>query len=65
VNTLTRLRQAQKRTFKAQRRLWLLQAAFWSTVGLASLAAVGAVVVRYRSRDTDGPPPPADGLPHL
>ena len=64
MDKLTRLRYAQKRVVKAQRRLVVAQALFWPTVMLASLGAVVAVV-RYRSRDTDGLPTPVDGLPHL
>jgi hypothetical protein len=65
VNTLTRLRHAQTRIFKAQRRLVLAQALFWPTVVLASVGAATAVVMRLRSRDTAGVPSPIDGLPHL
>ena len=65
MNTLTRLRHAQKRIFKAQRRVVLAQALFWPTVALTSLGAAAAVMVRLRSRDTAGVPSPIDGLPHL
>lgn len=65
MDTLTRVRHAQQRIFKAQRRLVLAQALFWPTVVLASLGAVTAAVVRYRSRETGGVPTPVDGLPHL
>ncbi|KUH82288.1 MULTISPECIES: hypothetical protein [unclassified Mycobacterium] len=68
METLTRARHAQKRIFRAQRRLWLLQAALWPTVALAGIGAVAALVMRYRGR-ADGPasavPSPTDGLPHL
>jgi hypothetical protein len=68
METLTRARHAQKRIFKAQRRLWLLQAALWPTLAVAGIGAVAAAVVRYRGR-ADGPvsavPSPTDGLPHL
>ncbi|HEX2213886.1 MAG TPA: hypothetical protein VHH12_10650 [Mycobacterium sp.] len=65
MDTLTRLRHTQKRIFKAQRRVWLAQAAFWPMVALVGVAAVAAVVVRHRSHDTAGLPMPVDGLPHL
>ncbi|MCT7658877.1 hypothetical protein [Mycobacterium deserti] len=64
MNTLSRLRRAEKRVLKAQRRVWLLQAAFWPTVVLAGLGAAGLLAVRLRSR-SDGPAQPVDGLPHL
>ncbi|ULE34562.1 hypothetical protein [Mycobacterium sp. IDR2000157661] len=64
MDTLTRVRHAQKRIFKAQRRVALGQALFWPTVALASLGAA-AVAARHRSRDTGGVPSPVDGLPHL
>ena len=65
MDTLTRVRHTQKRVFKAQRRLMVAQALFWPTVALASLGAVTAAVMRYRSRETAGVPSPIDGLPHL
>jgi len=58
VNTLTRLRHAQKRVFKAQRRLVLAQALFWPTVALTSLGAAAAVVVRLRGPAAAGVPSP-------
>ncbi|MCV7238479.1 hypothetical protein [Mycolicibacterium celeriflavum] len=68
METLTRARHARKRIFRAQRRLWLVQAALWPTLALAGIGAVAALVVRYRGR-ADGPaaavPSPTDGLPHL
>ncbi|MGE2722505.1 hypothetical protein [Mycolicibacterium celeriflavum] len=68
METLSRARRAQKRIFKVQRRVWLLQAAMWPTLALVGIGAVAAVVVRYRARaDEPGPaiPSPTDGLPHL
>ncbi|WP_231976789.1 hypothetical protein [Mycobacterium sp. E740] len=62
---MTRLRHAQKRIFKAQRRLVVAQALFWPTVVLASTGAVAAAVMRYRGRETENLPTPVDGLPHL
>ncbi|KUI19798.1 hypothetical protein AU193_07825 [Mycobacterium sp. GA-1285] len=68
METLSRARNAQKRIFKVQRRVWLMQAAVWPTLALAGIGAIAAVVVRYRGR-ADGPgtaiPSPTDGLPHL
>ncbi|SEH51979.1 hypothetical protein SAMN04489835_0884 [Mycolicibacterium rutilum] len=64
METLARARRAQKRIFKAQRRLWLLQAAAWPTVVLTGVGALAAVIVRYRNR-ADGSVTPVDGLPHL
>lgn len=65
MDTLTRLRHAQKRIFKAQRRLVLAQALFWPAVAVTSLGAAAAVLMRLRSRDAAGMPSPIDGLPHL
>lgn len=65
MDTLTRLRHAQKRIFTAQRRLVVAQALLWPTVVLASAGTVAAVVLRYRGRGVRGMPPPVDGLPHL
>ncbi|MCV7281612.1 hypothetical protein H7J88_18425 [Mycolicibacterium flavescens] len=66
MNTLARARNAQKRIFKAQRRLWLLQALAWPTLVLTGVGALAAVVVRYRRADgSTAVPAPVDGLPHL
>ncbi|WP_156616760.1 hypothetical protein [Mycobacterium sp. 852014-52144_SCH5372336] len=65
---MSRARNAQKRIFKVQRRVWLVQAAMWPTLALAGIGAVAVVIALYRRR-ADGPgtamPSPTDGLPHL
>lgn len=40
MNTLSRLRDVQRRVLKAQRRLWLLQASLWVTLVLTGVSAV-------------------------
>jgi nitrate reductase NapE component len=65
VDTLTRLRHAQKRISKAQRRIWLLQVALWPTVVVAGIGAVAAFAVWFRGRHADRLTQPVDGLPHL
>lgn len=64
TTTLTRLRHAEKRILKAQRRVALLQLAFWPTVVVGGLGAAALVAVRLRNRPHQHPQP-IDGLPHL
>jgi hypothetical protein len=65
MDTLTRLRHAQKRIFKVQRRVWLVQAAFWPTVVLAGLGAGALLFVRQRDkRQTSTPEQPVGGAHH-
>jgi hypothetical protein len=56
MKTLTRLRHAQKRIVRAQRRLWMLQAALWSALVLAGVSALGALAFWMRGRRTDDQP---------
>jgi hypothetical protein len=56
METLTRLRGAQKRIVRAQRRLWMLQAALWSALVLGGVSALGALAFWLRGRHADGQP---------
>jgi hypothetical protein len=66
MDTLTRLRHAQKRIFKVQRRVWLVQAAFWPTVVLVGFGAGALLFVRQRGkRPASTPEQPVDVAHHL
>ncbi|MEV3903502.1 hypothetical protein AB0K11_14350 [Mycobacterium sp. NPDC050551] len=54
MNTLSRLRDVQRRILKAQRRVWLLQASLWVTLVLTGLSAVvgGAWWLTHRRTET-------------
>jgi hypothetical protein len=65
MDTLTRLRRAEKRIVKAQRRVWLLQVAFWPALVLAGLGAATLLALRLRGRSGEDIVQPVDGLPHL
>lgn len=43
MDNLVRVRQARRRVVKVQRRMWLLQVAFWPAVALGFIAAASAV----------------------
>ncbi|HEX2284481.1 MAG TPA: hypothetical protein VHI10_06575 [Mycobacterium sp.] len=64
MGNLNRLRRVEKRIVKAQRRVWLLQAALWPTLVLAALGVIAVVTVRLRGR-RGGLAQPVDGVPHL
>jgi hypothetical protein len=53
MDNLVRLRQARDRVVKVQRRIWILQAAFWPVVVLSGIVIATAVARlawrRYRS----------------
>ena len=51
MDKLTRLKHAQQRIVKVQRRVWLAQALMWPTVIAAGMLGVGGLVwfLRYRS----------------
>jgi hypothetical protein len=53
MNNLTRLRRAERRIVKVQRRVWLAQALAWPTVIAAGAATVG-VLVWFLRRDAAG-----------
>jgi hypothetical protein len=42
MDNLVRLRQARRRVVTVQRRIWLLQVAFWPAVALGFIAAASA-----------------------
>jgi len=50
MNKLTRLRRAEQRVVKVQRRIWLAQVLAWPTVIAAGATAVGALVWFHRRR---------------
>jgi len=50
MNKLTRLRRAEQRVVKVQRRIWLAQVLAWPTVIAAGATAVGALVWFLRRR---------------
>ncbi|MFI5509085.1 hypothetical protein ACIA48_16565 [Mycobacterium sp. NPDC051804] len=53
MNKLTRLRRAEQRIVKVQRRIWLAQALAWPTVIAAGATSVG-VWVWFLRRDSAG-----------
>lgn len=54
MDTLTRLRRAQHRIVKAERRLWLAQVLMWPTVIAMAGLAVGGLVWFLRRPSTGG-----------
>lgn len=54
METLTRLRTAERKVVKMQRRLWLAQMLMWPTLILTGVTAVAAVVVALRRRNAGG-----------
>ena len=54
MDKLTRLRYAQQRIVKAQRRVWLAQVLMWPTGVAAVLLSVGGLVLILRRRHTAG-----------
>ncbi|BBY18365.1 hypothetical protein [Mycolicibacterium litorale] len=54
MDKVTRLRHAQQRILKVQRRLWLAQIAMWPTLVITGVAAVGGVVWLLRRRSAGG-----------
>jgi hypothetical protein len=50
MNKLTRLRHAEQRIVKAQRRVWLAQALAWPTVIAAGATSVGVLMWFLRRR---------------
>jgi len=56
MDNLVRLRQARGRVVKVQRRIWLLQVAFWPTVALGSIMAAFTVArLAWRRRRVAAP----------
>jgi hypothetical protein len=54
METLTRLRTAQRKVVKLQRRLWLAEMLLWPTLVLTGVAVAGAVVALLRRRRNSG-----------
>jgi hypothetical protein len=54
MNKLTRLRHAQRRIVKVQRRLWLAEVLMWPTVIAVGVSSVGGLVWFVRRRSTGG-----------
>lgn len=54
MDKVTRLRHAQHRIVKVQRRLWLAQVLMWPTVIVAAVSSVGGLVWFLRRRSTGG-----------
>ncbi|WP_197375716.1 hypothetical protein [Mycolicibacterium baixiangningiae] len=54
MDTVTRLRHAQQRILKVQRRLWLAQLAMWPTLVITGVATVAGVVWLLRRRSVGG-----------
>jgi len=52
MDKLARLRRAQRRIVKVQRRVWLAQALMWPTV-IAAVSAAGALFYLRRRRSPD------------
>ena len=50
MDNVDRLRQARRRAVKVQRRIWLLQVAFWPAVALGSVVAAFAAARLIRRR---------------
>jgi hypothetical protein len=51
MDNLDRLRQARRRVVKAQRRIWLVQVAFWPAVAVGLIvAAFAAAGLMWRRR---------------
>ena len=54
MDKLTRLRHAQRRIVRVQRRLWLAEVLMWPTVIAAGVSAVGGLVWFLRQRSAGG-----------
>jgi hypothetical protein len=54
MDKLTRLRHAQQRVVKVQRRVWLAQVLMWPTIVAAALLSVGGLMWIFRRRYTGG-----------
>jgi hypothetical protein len=54
MDKVIRLRHAQHRIVKVQRRLWLAQVLMWPTVILAAVSSVGGLAWFLRRRSTGG-----------
>jgi len=54
MDKLTRLRHAQQRIVRVQRRVWLAQVLMWSTVIAAGVSAAGCLVWILRRRYAGG-----------
>jgi hypothetical protein len=54
MDKLTRLRQAQQRMVRVQRRVWLAQVLMWPTVIAAGVSSVGGLVWILRRRYAGG-----------
>jgi hypothetical protein len=50
MDNLVRLRQAPRRIARVQRRIWLLQAAFWAAVALSIVTAIAIARLTWRRR---------------
>lgn len=54
METLTRVRNAQRKVVRMQRRLWLAQLLMWPTLVLTGVAIVAGVVTALRRRNAGG-----------
>jgi hypothetical protein len=54
MDTLPRLRHAEHRIVKIQRRVWLAQALMWPTIIVAAVVSAGALVWFLRRRSAGG-----------
>jgi hypothetical protein len=54
MDKVTRLRHAQQRLLKVQRRLWLAQLAMWPTLIITGVVAAAGVVWLLRRRSAGG-----------
>jgi hypothetical protein len=54
MDKLTRLRLAEKRIVRYQRRVWLAQVLIWPIIIVGAVAAAGALVRLLRSRSAGG-----------
>jgi hypothetical protein len=54
MDKLSRLRHAQQRNVRVQRRMWLAQVLMWPTVIAAGLSSIGGLVWFLRRRSAGG-----------
>jgi hypothetical protein len=54
MDNLSRLRHAQQRVVKVQRRVWLAQALMWPTIVAAGILSAGGLVWILRRRNAGG-----------
>ncbi|WP_319435442.1 hypothetical protein [Mycobacterium sp. RTGN5] len=54
METLPRLRRAEHRIVKIQRRVWLAQVLMWPTIIVGAVLSAGALVWFLRRRSTGG-----------